>query len=633
MFALQSSPKYSIIPRTMAARVLPLALILVGLLAGLGGPLSVAQSSLQVEARVDAHTIGSEDRLTYAIRVRGAALEEISTPEPPATSNLVLLDTTPSTEQYIMGEDSDTERAVVFAWRYRPMRPGAAQLRSTTVRIQNQELTTGAIDVDVSSRPNRAGQPPSGMPFHITEREAESSTGLVSSDDLFIEVTPADAEVFVGEQLGVEYRLYYRPGVRLRQSRLADAWEAPGFWREELTVESQPRSEDVDAAYRYLVIKRVATFPTQTGMLQIDPLRVETEATPGFQSARGRPRGAHRQFEEILLSSGTVDVQANPLPEGAPGSFQGAVGRFEWTRNGIPDRVEVGSALTFQIAITGDGNLYSIEPPPLNLPDHVDVFDPEVEVDLQREGTTLKGTRTFTYTVVPRSPTEFVIPEMEWSYFDPEAESYVTHEASAARVRVEPGPERPSETVADADPPPLQDHTSSNEIPWGVIIAGLGVAGLIAGGWGYGLWSSLWAVLVAGVKSEDDDTPPVAREVAVADIQKTQQHLDAAQRALRDNDPKPFYRALEQAVVGLVAQRTGHSARGMTHRMLDEELRAHDVDFSVRETAQELLKACDQAQFSPSEPSYDSMLAALDAAHTLVLHLDATLPTEPLASR
>lgn len=627
----------------MPARILLLAVLLVA-----GAALPSTGQSVQVDAQVDAHTIGSEDHLTYSLRIRGAALEDISTPEPPATSNLVLVDATPATEQYGTERNGQTERVVTFSWRYRPMRFGRATLEPTSVRIGGRTVTTGPVDVEVVPQSERSGPPPSGAPHARPERTARETESLISDDDLFIDVTPTETTAFVGEQVSVEYRLYFRPGIRLRQSRLAEAWEAPGFWREELDVEGQPRPDDPEAAYRYIVIKRVATFPTRPGALQINPLRVETEATPGLSmTSSDRLMPMQRVFEEVMLSSGPVEVDAKPVPEAeAPPSFAGAVGAFNWKRSAVPDQVEVGEALTFTITVGGTGNLYAIAPPSLDVPNHVDAFTPRVETDYDRTASQLHGTRTFTYTLVPRATEDFTVPALAWSHFDPDTERFVTHEAEAVPVRVVPGtddtgpPEARGEPIAASE----EGARSSDWGAWGRIailvggIAGLGAAGI----WAYQQWGA--ALLAARRRRDDADQPDDekaadpeatndlasgASQEATAAMCIAQTHLDTAHHALRNGTSAEFYRALERAVVGLVATRLDRSPNGLARHELFQVLAARGIDRPVRETAQELLHACDQARFSPANPSHDSMLAALDAAHTLILHLDAALPASP----
>ena len=632
---------------------MPARAVLLVVLFVLGGSLPSVGQSVQVDAQVDAHTIGSEDRLTYSLRIQGAALEAINTPEPPATSNLVLVDATPATEQYGTTRNGRTERVVTFSWRYRPMRFGRATLEPVSVRIGGQTVTTGAISVEVVPQSERPGPPPSGTPHGRSGSNASPGDSpdlepLISDDDLFIEVIPTEATAFVGEQVSVEYRLYFRPGIRLRQSRLAEAWEAPGFWREELDVKSQPpRPDDPEAAYRYIVIKRVATFPTRAGALQINPLRVQTEATPGLSmSSSDRLMPMRRTFEDVMLSSGSVDVTAEPLPnDNAPPSFSGAVGAFSWRRSAVPDQVEVGEALTVTITVGGTGNVYAVEPPELDLPSHVDVFAPRTETDFDRSASQLYGTRTFTYTLVPQTSDDFTVPALSWSHFDPDTESFITHEAEATPVHVVPRtddtgpPETNRERVAASEAVPRSSDwgTWGRWAVWVGGMLGLGAAGV----WAYQQWGAALFMLMARRRREDavheedeggsadatsGDTHPDAPHTATAAMQVAQAHLDTAHHALRNGTSVDFYRALEQAVVGLIATRLDRSPHGLSRNELFQVLKEQGIDRPVRETAEELLQACDQARFSPATPSHDSQLAALDAAHTLILHLDAALP-------
>jgi hypothetical protein len=46
-----------------------------------------------------------------------------------------------------------------------------------------------------------------------------------------------------------------------------------------------------------------------------------------------------------------------------------------------------------------------------------------------------------------------------------------------------------------------------------------------------------------------------------------------------------------------------------------------------REAVHELLAACDEAQFAPTDPSYEAKEATLDHAQSLLLRLDDALPT------
>ncbi|PEN05229.1 hypothetical protein CRI93_13545 [Longimonas halophila] len=610
------------------------------------------QSAVQVEAQVDAYTIGSEERITYSLQIQGAPLASIRTPEPPPTSNLVLLNATPATEQHAHERNGRSERVVTFSWRYRPMRLGTATFDPVTVQIGTQTVSTGTIDVEVVPQSTRTGMPPTGHgsggaseAARGPQRETNGATEpLISDDDLFIDVTPADTAVFVGEQVPIEYRLYFRPGIRLRQSRLAEAWEAPGFWREELEVNGQPQPDTPNATYRYIVIKRVATFPTRAGSLRVRPLRVETEATPGLGMATAdQIMPMQRAFEDLMLASPPVQVTAQPVPEeDAPASFRGAVGAFQWERRPVPSDVAVGEGLSVTLTVEGTGNLYAVEAPPLRLPQHVDVMGPRTETTFERTQGYLHGTRTFTYTLVPRTAEPFVVPALSWSHFDPEVESFITHNAKAVPVHVQPRDNAPNVSPAEQSPAAQSSPNTGGWFRWALLLSGTLTLGA-AGAWAYWKWGAVLLTRLRrsptqeqrtsgpqGSTQEDAEASQSSGKIdtAAADpaMKQAQIHLDAAQHALRAGTTAAFYRALERAVVELVAQRLNRSPNGLARHELFAVLDAHGIDRPVRETAEELLHACDQARFSPAHPSHDSRLAALDAAHTLVLHLDAALP-------
>ena len=629
--------------------VLGIALLVLG-----GARIAGAQSAVQVDAQVDAYTIGTAERLTYSLRIQGAALEAIRTPEPPPTSNLVLLNATPMTEQFARQRNGRTERVVTFAWRYRPMRTGTATLDPLSVRVGGQTISTARIEVDVVPQSARAGAAPSGSPHGTRARRRSGSRSaspdapLIGSDDLFIDVTPADTAAFVGEQVPIEYRLYFRPGIRLRQSRLAEAWEAPGFWREELEIAGQPRPDDPDAAYRYIVIKRVAAFPTRAGSLRVRPLRVETEATPGLGMVSARQlRPGQRAFEAMQLASPPVQVQARPVPTApAPDAFRGAVGALEWERSAVAREVAVGEGLTVSVSVRGTGNLYAIEAPPLSVPDHVEVVGPNTETDIDRTGRVLRGKRTFTYTLVPRAAEPFTVPALSWSHFDPRTESFVMHTSDAVSVQVQP--QAPGQPVAEQPPAPAAQRG------WMRWAAGLGSAiglGALAL-WGYWTWGAAWgrrrsvrdAERASAASSVQEDAMPErpdagaapdknvapARDAEAADasaaaLTHAQAHLERAQQALRTDTADAFYRAVDQAVVALVAGHLQRAPNGLTRQALFDALRHEGVDAEVRASVRDLLHACDEARFSPATPAYDALRATLDTTHTLMQHLDRAL--------
>src|SRR5690606_15356424 len=104
------------------------------------------------------------------------------------------------------------------------------------------------------------------------------------------------------------------------------AGEAQGFWREELDVDSRPIPRSVienGLRYNMITLKRVAVFPTRSGILSIEPLRIQTEAY--VPNDRGNPFerffSMRSQYEPVDLASPAVTIDVQPLPGGAPAGF------------------------------------------------------------------------------------------------------------------------------------------------------------------------------------------------------------------------------------------------------------------------------------------------------------------------
>ena len=592
----------------------------------LGSVCAVAQSTVRLQASVTPSEPGVHETLVYTLRVEGVPRTAIETPSPPATTNLVLQSTTPNTRTGRVPEDADIH-VVTFQWRYRPMRVGTARLRPTTVTIDGEAYTTAPIQATIVSQSQRPSTAPSQPPIAPPSASSANESSSLTDRDLFIEVEPSTTTVYHNEALIVAYRLFFRPGLQLRHSRLAEAWEARGFWREELEVSERPRprTEVRDGTeYRSIVLKRAALFPTRPGRLTIEPMRIQTEASvAGLRASRDG-------FEPVTLTSDSLAIMVQPLPEAAPAGFAGVVGQFEMTTRLSDDSTAVGEAVDFRITIRGTGNLAPLTAPDLSL-DAFDVYEPNTDFDLARDRAAIQGSKTFTYTLVAATPGQHRIPSLSFAYFDPATTAYRTLTTPPRMVHVHDAPSSapappPASDAAASSSPNASSRIGTPRPPWmwmsGVLLL------LLTGGAVWFYMQRRRTERTADIPTHHDTTPAttVAAVSPSPAMTEAQHDLNQAHRYLREHDVKPFYRALERAVLSFVGLRLQRPVKGLTRPVLDDVLDAYDVPRPTREALRELLDASDQAQFTPSQPSHDSMEAALNQAQEVILHLDATLP-------
>ena len=583
------------------------------------GPVRVTAEATPTDVRV-----GETVQLT--VRVDGVPATVVQTPDPPSTTNLTPQQRTPRTQQIRASRGGRLRQSIVFSWRFRPQQQGGALIQPLTVVVQGKAYRTASIRIRVSPR---TGEPDAPT---LTRPDGASGDKSLNARDLFIRARATDDQVYQNEQVIVEYSLFYRPGIRLRHSRLAGSWDAPGFWREELNVAARPTPQRRRAngqAYETVVLKRVALFPTRPGPLQVDPLRIETEAQGTMRTREGGP-SLRGRFEPVQLASEGLSLDARALPSGAPPAFDGAVGQFSMTAGTDADSTSVGEPVTLTVEVDGTGNLATLSPPSVESPADMEVYEPTVETNIERNESRVHGTKTFTYTLVPQSGGRYDLPAVAFSYFDPDARRYETRRAEPPTLQVsgEAAPRAVGRTgnglpVGDVAAPMTAgeaqwvrtDRRPLYRNPWAylallapALVAGAGVA--------YRRWRS-------GASPSPDETavvdePPVLNEET--------NRLQAARRHLRAGNDAAFYDAAAHALRAFLAERLGRDGPNDVPRtVLDRDLPGHDVPPDLRDALYDVLGRCDEAQYAPRAGS-TAPEDVLANAHAVLRRLDRALP-------
>ena len=133
-------------------------------------------------------------------------------------------------------------------------------------------------------------------------------------------------------------------------------------------------------------------------------------------------------------------IEALPTPADAPEEFSGAVGRFEIScRGGRYNSAHERVRPDVRSALEGEGNIDALPDPKW----------PEFEgwrmrSILQRRANSdavngqIVGTRAYVRDLVPEMAGELTIPELSYTYFDPESESYMRAATSPIVVTITP---------------------------------------------------------------------------------------------------------------------------------------------------------------------------------------------------
>ena len=235
----------------------------------------------------------------------------------------------------------------------------------------------------------------------------------------FLQIVPQKNTAYEGEPVIVEYLLVSGIPVSGNLNKMP----APdGFWVEEISGDKEERGTKVvgNKVFETLLIKRVALIPQRTGNLPIEP--AEMQAVGSIDDGFG-----NGQQHTWTIQSAPVTLRILPLPTaGKPTDFKGAVGNFRIEAALEPPVMPRNGAAVLRVVLSGAGNLTQIDAPEIRLPHGLQAEPAIAKNDLKTDGQRLTGSRTFTYPITASEEGNFTIPEIRFSFFNPQSGSYET---------------------------------------------------------------------------------------------------------------------------------------------------------------------------------------------------------------
>ncbi|GEO04160.1 hypothetical protein AAE02nite_18240 [Adhaeribacter aerolatus] len=254
---------------------------------------------------------------------------------------------------------------------------------------------------------------------------------LYRGNDAFLLCVPAKKQVFAGEPFTVNYKLLLSTSVK--DAKVVSAPLFRGLSAEEINRPLNFKQEQFRGRnYRVKFLKQVVLTTDKPGKLILEPLTVllNMELPPDPDDFF-----PVEKYQEYTLFSEPVQVNVLPLPN-LKQSIAKAIGKFNINTSVEKSQVALGNSINYQINIAGRGNASNITPPDLDLPTQLEVYQPTITFDRKL---TPKGPATnhlFKYKLVPNDTGNFVIPSLQFTYFDSEEGKYVTLSSAKHEIKV-----------------------------------------------------------------------------------------------------------------------------------------------------------------------------------------------------
>jgi hypothetical protein len=289
--------------------------------------------------------------------------------------------------------------------------------------------------------------------------------------NLFIRVKTSKNACYVNEPILVTYILYSR---LVSEYTLAKQPLLSGFsvYNMMSTGVQQPSSVEMvgGKSFATRVLYKVQLIPLREGELELDPIEIvnkiqfvkktgaslkEGNSLDDLMNQLNKEETAPKIQESYTLQSKPVILPVKPLPP-APadsGHFTGGVGHYSIQASLDAEHMEANDAPVLKLVIKGWGNLPYIDAPAIPWPAGIEVYDVRTEEDLNKQAMPLSGSKTFLYTFTSKTPGNYTIPPVKFSYFDVVSKTYITAQSQPYNLYVKAlAPKADSNASAAAAP-------------------------------------------------------------------------------------------------------------------------------------------------------------------------------------
>ena len=606
-------------------------LITVLLVAGFNAMPAFAQSNNgnnpTITAEVDRYHVSTDETvmLTVTVDVIGSSP---SKPQLPSLAGFTVVRSSSGTQiRLVNGAMSIQE---TYQYNLRPTQTGELVIEPVTVNVNGITYGTDPLRITVTQGsgnvqpvPNpslpvmpslpsfpsspffNSGISEPGIPIEPSEAPTE-----LAGQDFFIETEVDKLSPYIGEQ--ALYTLRFYNAVRLFDDPQYQAPGFTGFWHENQPDGANYSLQQAGRTYNVTELQTVL-FPTVIGETSIEPAEIII------------PGGFFSNGQILRTKPTTLDVQS--LPQNAPPSYQGAVGRFDIQAGVDTNQTVINEPVTLNVTINGQGNINNLADPVWNEGPEWRAFDSQASNSTQFEGGKLAGSRTYERILVPTQAGTLTIPAVEFSYFDPETTSYQTINTQPFEVVVESsgtgsttasiGINSGSDSLGNestyssirpnkaAPPNWTQGSTPLTKRPGFWLLWSLPLF-LLMGQLGWQQYLQRW----------QNDPSQRRRNEATK----------KARRAIRAANKRPaeVYDAAGQILVTFISEKLTRPLSGLTQDELDELLHSEGVDEDLIERVQNHITLSEFGRYAPSEEN-SSPKELLRRTEKLIMELDKAL--------
>ena len=508
-----------------------------------------------------------------------------------------------------------------YTYAIQATREGTFQIGAASLTVDGNKVSSEPFEVKVlPDDGSYAASGGGGASSNQGQAQQNTNDPQVSGKDLFLRCIPSKKSVYLGDQVVLTYKLYTK--VPVSSVSVSKMPSYAGFWTKDISDNSgklKQSSEYVNGIeYTTAEIQKVIIVPQRSGKLAIDPMSMECIAQISTQRSQRRSMDPFEAFfndpffnnnitnvqKELSSQSLSIDVKA--LPEnGKPDSFAGAVGNYKFTSSIDKSELSTNEAVTLTLTVSGSGNVELLQMPEPVFPPDFEVYDPKITTSTDVGAQGLTGTKKAEYLAIPRRAGTFSIQPVEFTFFNPNTETYQTLLSEPYELSVKKGKDSEGDgggvyasnqediKYLGNDVRHIMNDGSHLKPKHSSFFASSVYFAILLG------ILVVFFVLLFVLKKRVD----LAKDTAANRNRKADKvargRLKNAYQHLKAKDQEKFYEEMSQALWGYIADKLGMERSKLSMETVSETMKGKDVPDELTQQFVDTLNSCEFARFAP----------------------------------
>ena len=382
------------------------------------------QAQVSFDAKVSKKRLGLNERLRIDFEMN----ENGDNFNPPPFKNFQIISGPQQavSRSWVNGVQSFSKTYTYFLT---PRSKGNFTIGQAEVTINGEIYKTSPIEIEVTNAVKKPNDP------NNVEGQIDGNIHLVAE--------VSNPNPYLNEGITIIYKLYFRNPISVSDVSELETPSYGDFWSHLIKIgraEINMRGTFKGESYNEVVWRKAVLYPQKSGNLILEPLTLDL--TLSLPSNRRDLFGRRILTQsQKTITTGEKVIKVKDLPKkNKPENFSGAVGKYDFDLILNKNTLKASESFQAKIKVRGKGNLNLFNLPSINVPNTLEVYEPEHNEKVKVTLSGIQGTVEDSYTIVPQFQGKYPIPSIEFTYFDPKLEAYKTLFSQELIVDVYDGP-------------------------------------------------------------------------------------------------------------------------------------------------------------------------------------------------